>query len=46
MKETSGDKKKKILAILLNFYTPNKPENQNFEKIKKTLGYITILHNS
>ena len=25
--------KKNFLAILLTFYTPNKPENQNFEKI-------------
>ena len=23
---------------------PNNPENQNFEKLKKTLGDITILH--
>ena len=27
-----------------NFYPPNNPENQNFEKMKKILGDIIILH--
>ena len=26
------------------FYSPDDPENQNFEKMKKTPGYIIILH--
>ena len=28
----------------LPFYAPNNPKNQNFEKMKKTPGDITILH--
>ena len=28
----------------LPFYLSNNPKNQNFEKMKKTPGYITILH--
>ena len=33
-----------ILDHFLPFYSPNNPKNQNFEKIKKTPGDITILH--
>ena len=28
----------------LPFYSPNNPKNQNFEKMKRTPGYIIILH--
>ena len=31
-----------ILGHFLPFYPPNKPENQNFEKMKKTPGDIII----
>ena len=33
-----------ILDHFLSFYLPNKPKNQNFEKMKKTPGDIMILH--
>ena len=33
-----------ILDHFLPFYPPNNPENQNFEKIKKTPGDIILLH--
>ena len=33
-----------ILDCFLPFYPPNNPKNQNFEKMKKTLGNIIILH--
>ena len=33
-----------ILDHFLPFYSPNNPKNQNFEKLKKTPGDITILH--
>ena len=33
-----------ILDHFLPFYSPNNPKNQNFEKIKKNPGDITILH--
>ena len=32
-----------ILHYFLPFYYPNNPENQNFEKMKKTPGDIIIL---
>ena len=32
-----------ILDHFLSFYLPNNPRNQNFEKLKKTPGDITIL---
>ena len=35
-----------ILDYFLPFYPPNNPENQNFEKMKKSLGYIIILQMS
>ena len=31
-----------ILDYFLHFYPPNNPKNQNFEKLKKTPGDITI----
>ena len=31
-----------ILGYFLPFYPPNNPENQNFEKMKKAPGDITI----
>ena len=34
-----------ILDHFLPFYLTNKPENQNFEKMKKAPGNIIILHN-
>ena len=34
----------KIFSHFGPFYTPNNPENQNFEKMKKTPGDIIILH--
>ena len=33
-----------ILGLFLPFYNTNNPKNQNFEKMKKTLGDIIILH--
>ena len=30
--------------LFFAFYPPNNPKNQNFEKMKKTPGDITILH--
>ena len=33
-----------ILDHFLSFYVPNKPKNQNFEKMKKKPGDIIILH--
>ena len=33
-----------ILDRCLPFYPPNNLKNQNFEKLKKTPGYIIILH--
>ena len=33
-----------ILDHFLPFHSPNNPENQNFEKMKKMLGGIIILH--
>ena len=33
-----------ILDHFFPFYPPNNPENQNFEKMKKTSGDIIILH--
>ena len=33
-----------ILHLFLPFYPPNNPENQNFEKMKKSSGYVIILH--
>ena len=33
-----------ILDYFFHFYPPNNPENQNFEKIKKLLRDIIILH--
>ena len=33
-----------VLDCFLPFYTPNNPKNQNFEKIRKKSGDITILH--
>ena len=33
-----------ILGHFLPFYLPNNPENQNFEKMKKTYRDIIILH--
>ena len=33
-----------ILGNFLPFYPPNSPKNQSFEKIKKVLGDIIILH--
>ena len=33
-----------ILDHFLPFYPPNSPQNQNFENVKKTPGYIIILH--
>ena len=33
-----------ILGHFLPFYSTNKPKNQNFEKMKKSLGDIIILH--
>ena len=33
-----------ILDHFLPFYLPNNPENQNFEKMKNTLGDIINLH--
>ena len=33
-----------ILDHFLPFYPPNKPKNQNFEKMKKLSGDIIILH--
>ena len=35
-----------ILGNFLSFYPPNNPKNQNFEKIKKASGDVTILHMS
>ena len=34
------------LGYFLPFYTPNNPENENFEKIKKSPGDIIILNMS
>ena len=34
----------KIFSHFGPFYTPNNPENQNFEKIKRAPGDIIILH--
>ena len=31
-----------ILGYFLHFYLPNNPENQNFEKMKKTAGDIIL----
>ena len=31
-------------GLFLPFYPPNSPKNQNFKKMKKTLGDIIILH--
>ena len=33
-----------ILGYFLPFYSPNNPENQNFEKMKKSPGDIIMLH--
>ena len=33
-----------ILGHFLPFYPTNNPKNQNFKKIKKSHGYIIILH--
>ena len=33
-----------ILDHFLLYYLPNNPKNQNFEKMKKTIGSIIILH--
>ena len=33
-----------FLVILGHFHPSNNPENQNFEKMKKTTGYVIILH--
>ena len=33
-----------ILGNFFAFHTPDNPENQNFEKLKKTPGDIIILH--
>ena len=33
-----------ILDCFLQFYSPNNPENQNFEKMKKARGDTIILH--
>ena len=33
-----------ILDHFLRFYPPNNPKNLNFEKLKKTLGDIFLLH--
>ena len=33
-----------ILDNFLPFYPPNNPENQNFQKTKKTPGDMIILH--
>ena len=33
-----------ILGHFLSFYPSNSPKNQNFEKLKKALGTIIILH--
>ena len=33
-----------ILGHFLPFYPTNSPENQNFEKMKKESGDVTILH--
>ena len=35
-----------ILGYFLPLYLPNNPENQNFEKMKKTPEDIIILHMS
>ena len=35
-----------ILGHFLPFYAPNNPENQNFEKNKRSPGDIIILHKS
>ena len=35
-----------ILGNFLSFYPPNNLKNQNFEKIKKAAGDVTILHMS
>ena len=35
-----------VLGHFLPFYPPNNPESQNFEKMKKEPGEITILHKS
>ena len=35
-----------ILGHFLPFYSPKNPNNQNFAKIKKTVGDIIILHMS
>ena len=45
--EISGAKQTEFFVILghfLPFYPPDDPENQNFEKLKKTPGDIIILH--
>ena len=42
-----GPRRAKCFVILdhfLPFYPPNNPENQNFEKMKRTPGGIIILH--
>ena len=42
-----GARRKKVFVIFdcfLRFYPPKKPENQNFEKMKKSPGDIIILH--
>ena len=33
-----------ILGYFLPFYLPNSPKNHNLEKVKKSPGYIIILH--
>ena len=33
-----------ILGHFLPFYSPNNPESQNFEKMKKASGDVIILH--
>ena len=33
-----------LLVHILPFHSPDKPENQNFEKLKKTLEDIIVLH--
>ena len=40
MKKASGD----LTLHFLPFDPPVNPKNQNFEKIKKTIGDIIILH--
>ena len=33
-----------ILGHFLPFYHTNNPKNQNFEKVKKSIGFTIILH--